>query len=84
MANLTIRNIPDELHERLKERAKQNRRSLNQEVIAELGARLGESADTGKRQRVWQMIHLAAELRKELGTPLSAEEIRAGIDEGRR
>jgi plasmid stability protein len=84
MANLTIRNIPDELHERLKERAKQNRRSLNQEVIAELGARLGESADAGKRQRVWQMIHLAAELRKELGTPLSAEEIRAGIDEGRR
>ena len=38
MATLTIRNLPDELHAILKERARQNRRSLNQEVIAELSA----------------------------------------------
>lgn len=38
MAALTIRNLPDELHARLKEQAKRNRRSLNQEVIAELEA----------------------------------------------
>ena len=36
MAILTIRDVPDELHQRLKEQAKLNRRSLNQEVIAEL------------------------------------------------
>lgn len=34
MATITLKKLPDELHERLKERAAQNRRSLNNEVIA--------------------------------------------------
>jgi plasmid stability protein len=34
MARLTIRNIPDELYQRLKENATQHRRSMNSEVIA--------------------------------------------------
>jgi len=84
MANLTIRNLPNEVHERLKDHAKRNRRSLNQEVIAELGLRLGMSNDGAKMERVRQMIALAKELRAELGSPLSAGEIRAGIEEGRR
>ena len=33
MANLTIRNIPDDVYERLKRRAAVNRRSLNKEVL---------------------------------------------------
>jgi len=41
MATLTIKNIPDELHERLKERAKQHRRSINSEVIVCLEQVLG-------------------------------------------
>lgn len=84
MATLTIRNLPDELHERLKLQAKQNRRSLNQEVIADLVAKVGSNHDEDKRQRVLQMIALAGELRKELKVPLTAEEIREGINEGRK
>jgi len=34
MATLTIKNIPLDVYERLKHRAKANRRSINQEVIA--------------------------------------------------
>ncbi|UCE43300.1 MAG: Arc family DNA-binding protein [Candidatus Aminicenantes bacterium] len=34
MTTLTIKNIPMEVYERLKRRAKANRRSINQEVIA--------------------------------------------------
>ena len=34
MATLTIKNIPLDVSERLKHRAKANRRSINQEVIA--------------------------------------------------
>ena len=34
MATLTIKNIPLEVYDRLKRRAKANRRSINQEVIA--------------------------------------------------
>ncbi|HMO53762.1 MAG TPA: Arc family DNA-binding protein [Tepidiformaceae bacterium] len=36
MATLTIRNVPDDLYERLKALAKRNRRSLNQEAIQRL------------------------------------------------
>jgi len=39
MATLTLRNVPDDLYAALKESAKRNRRSLNQEVIAELTSR---------------------------------------------
>jgi antitoxin FitA len=33
MANVTIKNIPDELYEQLKQRAALHRRSINSEVI---------------------------------------------------
>jgi predicted membrane chloride channel (bestrophin family) len=76
--------MPDAVHEALKERAKKNRRSMNQEVIAELSELAGESYDESKRNRAAQMIALADSLRRELQRTLSAEEIRAAIDEGRR
>lgn len=33
MVTLTVKNIPDELHERLKLNAERNRRSLNSEIL---------------------------------------------------
>ena len=36
MANLTLKNIPDDLHARLKESAERNRRSLNSEILIRL------------------------------------------------
>ena len=33
MANLTLKNIPDELHAKLKDSAERNRRSLNSEIL---------------------------------------------------
>ena len=33
MATLTIKNIPDEVYERLKQQARKNRRSINNEAI---------------------------------------------------
>lgn len=84
MATLTIRNLPDDLHERLRAQAKRNRRSLNQEVIAELAQKSGESDAAAKKERARLMIAMAAELRSQLQRTLSMEEIRAAIDEGRR
>ena len=43
MATLTIKNIPDELHARLKRSAVQHRRSLNSEVIGCLEKALGST-----------------------------------------
>lgn len=80
MKNLTIRGIPDELHAQLKERASANRRSLNQQVIAELMAGpMGEKADAwGGRAK--EMEALVDRLRKELPLFATAEE----IDEAKR
>jgi len=36
MATITLKNIPDDLHHRLKERAARHRRSLNGEILATL------------------------------------------------
>lgn len=44
MATLTLKNVPEELVERLKLEAKQNRRSLNQETLARLERSLGRRA----------------------------------------
>ena len=38
MLNLTLKNIPKELHARLKESAEKNRRSLNSEILTRLEA----------------------------------------------
>ena len=71
----------------LKERARKNRRSLNQEVIAELsvvprttdpGARLAES-----RERMRQITAEIDGIRNRMTGFLSAEEIDAAIDESR-
>lgn len=40
MLNLTLKNIPVELHARLKASAEANRRSLNREILALLEAQL--------------------------------------------
>ena len=36
MTTLTLKNIPDELHAKLKESAERNRRSLNSEILTRL------------------------------------------------
>ena len=41
MATLTLKNVPHELVERLKQEAAQNRRSLNQETLVRLERSLG-------------------------------------------
>lgn len=38
--NLTLKGVPDEVYERLKESATANRRSLNSEIIARLQAQV--------------------------------------------
>ncbi|MBI3371008.1 MAG: Arc family DNA-binding protein [Betaproteobacteria bacterium] len=38
MLNLTLKNIPNDLHARLKEAAEKNRRSLNSEILTRLEA----------------------------------------------
>ena len=80
MKTLTIRGLPDEVHARLKERAKRNRRSLNQEVIAELAR---EAEAEKRREKVEKILKVAEEFRAALPRPLSGQEIREAIEDGR-
>ena len=40
MKSLTLKNIPDDLHQRLKQRASRHHRSLNSEILASLESSL--------------------------------------------
>lgn len=79
MANLTIKNIPPELHERLKERAARNHRSLNSEVIRTLERAVGAAPiDTDA------LLARVRAVRERAALPYrTPEELRKLRDEGR-
>ncbi len=82
MPGLSIRNLPDELHTRLKERARRARRSLNAEVLCLLEEAVARDAAAGLPPE--QAIQAARRVRGRMAGPgLSLEEIQAAIDEGR-
>jgi len=47
MSTITLKNVPDELHASLKERAKAHQRSLNREVISTLMEVVDKHSDSG-------------------------------------
>jgi plasmid stability protein len=82
MATLTIRNFPDDVHEQLKEQAKRNRRSLNQEVIAVLEAK--KSGEFTERERfVSEMIAESEAVYASVKNPMTTHEVRASMEDGR-
>lgn len=78
-ATITLKNIPDDLYERLKEVAELHHRSLNMEVIACLEQALLPTRVTGE-QRVARAQRLRASLPS---GAFSARDIDEAIDEGR-
>jgi antitoxin FitA len=79
MATLTIKNVPEKLHKRLKESAAQNRRSLNSEAITCL-----ETVLVGKRVNPREFLARVDSLRKRMPRMyLSEEFLRAAKNEGR-
>ncbi|MCL4869458.1 MAG: Arc family DNA-binding protein [Anaerolineae bacterium] len=79
MSSLTIKNIPDELYERLKAAAAANRRSLNNEVIYQLERMLPRQP-----RDVEQIIARVKAIGETLPTyTLNPEELEEIINEGR-
>ena len=79
MATLTIKNIPDELYEQLKQSAARHRRSVNSEVIVCLEKVLGSSfVDPAT------LLASIRALRKTVSTVfVNEEDLQAAKDEGR-
>lgn len=80
MKTMTIRNVPDELREKLKAEAKRNRRSVNQEVLVWLEAAggMGDNKPTDVEAELREI----RELRRGI-QPMSLAEIEAAKREGR-
>lgn len=79
MATMTVKDVPEKLHRRLKARAAAHRRSLNSEVIACLEATAGAQKldpDT--------LLARAASLRSRVGGRLTDSDLAAFRTAGRR
>lgn len=80
---MTLRNVPDSVHELLKTRARQNRRSVNQEAIAVFEGVLAPKPTT-RAEEVARILNEIDEDRALMPQLLSAREIDEAIEEGRR
>lgn len=79
MATMTIKNIPDELYARLKERAAANRRSVNSQAIVCLETALGDVRPSATAR----LARIDA-LRRRVALPALDEDLlRAAKDSGR-
>jgi len=79
MATVTVKNIPDELYERLKTVAKINRRSINSEIIVCI-----ENAVTSRRINPDEVLENARRLRQlTAGRRIGDEEFNQAKAEGR-
>lgn len=80
MATLTLKNVPEELVERLKEEARRNRRSLNQETLARL-----EGSLAARRRDPEETIASLKRLHQKMAhlPPIDDDFIDRAKDEGR-
>jgi len=77
MPNLTLKRVPEELHERLKERAERHRRSMNNEAITIL-----ERALMPSRMSAEEAIARAEALNDRIGKTFDPEIIENKKREG--
>jgi antitoxin FitA len=76
---ITVKNIPPEMYERLKELAKANRRSMNSEILLCIERVLGS-----RRRDIEGILERARQLRELTAShPISDEEMTRAIEEGR-
>jgi len=78
MASITLKNIPQEVHERLKRRARVNRRSLQQEIMACL-----ERAVLPRKVDPDEILAQVREVHDLFEDEMTVDEIDRAIREGR-
>jgi plasmid stability protein len=76
--NITIRDIPDDIYEKIKRQASQHHRSINSEVIVCL-----KKTMQSHRRNPDQIIARAKKLKQKATGSLSMKQIQESIDQGR-
>jgi antitoxin FitA len=79
MTTLTLKNIPDDLYERLKQSAEENRRSINSEILVCLEKTLRPT-----RVSLSDVLERAQRLRGRTREQFTLAEIEAARRQGRR
>ena len=78
MPSITVKNIPDEIYDKVREQAQAHHRSINSEIIACL-----EQTVQAKSISPNDILQEARRLRKKAKGSLSSQEIEAAINTGR-
>jgi len=78
MPSITVKNIPESIYKKLKQRAEAQHRSMNSEIIACL-----ERTVEPKRVSSDEILRQARLMRRKVKASLSSEEIQDAIDQGR-
>ena len=76
---LTVKGIPEELHQRLRESAEAHGRSLNKEIIASLA-----QVVCSKRVQIPDYLSRVARVQSQIDFEVSLDEIQQAIDANRR
>ena len=79
---LTLRNVPDSIHELLRAQARQNRRSVNQEAIAVFEEVLAPKK-ASRAEEVARSVERVRVLRSKMKRFMTDAEIKAAKEEGR-
>ena len=80
MPDITVRGVPDHLHQELKSAASRNHRSLNGEILS----RLMESSVSPRHRDTKALLDRIKELRESVGPiEISEEDLREMRNEGR-
>ncbi|MFV1994851.1 MAG: Arc family DNA-binding protein [Verrucomicrobiales bacterium] len=78
MATLTLKDLPEELHQRLRERAEAHGRSLNKEIITSL-----EQMTSPRRLGVSEYLSRVERVRDQIDFEVTLDEIEGAIEAGR-
>lgn len=81
MPTLTLKNLPESLHRRLKERAARNHRSLNREAIRLLEQAVAADAPP-ERDEAWERAEAFRQKLAAQGFWITPEDVDAAIDDG--
>ena len=75
MVTLTVKNIPEDLHGRLRRRAEAHGRSLNKEIIASL-----ERVTSPRRLEIPEYLSRVERVQEQIDFEVTIDEIQQGIE----
>lgn len=78
MATITLKDIPDELHQKLRRKAEVHGRSLNKEIIASL-----EQAVSSKRVELPDYLSRVKRVHDQIDFKVTTKSIQKAIESGR-